>query len=408
MDKRGDYSDISIYMCNLFKFRTLQMMAVAGLCLGFSVAFAGTKNKKVSARRPAEKKIEASPVVTAPSMDQKSADLRAFNATLWIDQIKAPISTGQVLFIDSIFAVFKPKKSLNMNDVHTNVLLQIHEQHSAQGSRATIVDYDLLSGWMLVELKKQEIVAPKQKMADHEIVALALRLKLIESTEQGLLFAAIKKFEQNTHQRGLAGEKSFPEMLEIQMKNYGDKLTQTLLKSQRKVSWNPKTNMPLPFVDTCERDLALQKDLREKTSIKGNYYLKCYSLLPEERTPASHIRPSYEVFTGVVETDEPYLKIQKAAGEIDFIHEHILAVHPDLIQNPPNCMTNWISDRNVFVKSCVERNELFKGLYNGVHTFGFYHDKKIIYKTISLQAFSDSNQKEIVKKFLSEMKGNVL
>lgn len=368
-----------------------------------SSAFADSRAKKTNLI-----KASASRSVSSYVVEQKSVEQRAFNATLWIDQIKAPITTGQVLFVDSIFAVFKPKKLLNMNDVHTNVILQIHEQNSSQGSRAAIVDYDLISGWMLVELKKQEIVAPKQKMSENEIVDMALRLKLIDSKEQGMLFGAIKKFEQNTHQRGLAGEKSFPEMLEIQIKNYGDKMTQSLLKSQRKVTWNEKTSMPLPLVETCELDLPFQQALKEKTTIKSDYHLKCYSLPSDERDIASQIRPSYEAYTGVIETDEPYLKVQNVSGQVNFLHEQLLLTHAELAHFPQKCMSNWISDKNIFIKSCVERNSQFKGLYNSVHTFGFYHDKKIIYKTISLKAFSDSNQKEIVKKLLNEMKGNVL
>ena len=261
---------------------------------------------------------------------------------------------------------------------------------------------------MWVQIKKQEIVAPKQKMSDQQIVDLALQYQIISEKEKSMLINLVKKFEQNNHLRGLAGSKSFPEMLEIQMKNYGDKLTQTLLKSQRKMSWSENTTMPLPLVDTCEGDNEFSKKIKKNTNLNLEFAFKCHLLIAKQRDVANHLKPEYLVHTGMLQTEDAYLKTQNAAGQLELLGSQLNDEALILLQDPNKCISHWISDRQMYVKSCIKRNDVFKGLYNGLHLFGFYHNKKIIYKAIELNGFSDQNQKEIVQKFLKEMKGNVL
>lgn len=339
-------------------------------------------------------------------IEKRSPEKRVHPATLWIDPYKIPIAQGQVILVDSIFAIYKANRAISINDVHSSVILQIHD--TAAGQRAEIVDYDIPTGIMWVQIKKQEIVAPKQKMSDYEVANLAIQHQMISEKERQQLIQLLNTFEQNNHLRGLAGSKSFPEMLELQMKNYGDKLTQTLLKSQRKMAWNENTTMPLPLVDACEMDSSFVKKIKKNTNLNIELAFKCTVLNAKVREVASNLKPDYNVYTGMLQTEDAYLKTQNTAGQLELLgtqfNDEILA----LIEDQSKCISHWISDRQIYVKSCIKRNEVFKGLYNGFHIFGFYHNKKILYKAIELNGFSDLNQKEIVQKFLKDMKGNVL
>ncbi|MBY0384937.1 hypothetical protein K2X05_07245 [bacterium] len=346
------------------------------------------------------------PQLFAANKEKNSLEKRIHAATLCVDPMKMPIAQGQVILVDSLFAIYKSNKSIGINDVHSSVILQIHD--SGVGQRAEIVDYDIPSGVMWVQTKKQEIVAPKQKMSEYQVADLAVTYQMISEKEKPQFINLVKRFEQNNHLRGLAGSKSFPEMLEVQMKNYGDKLTQTLLKSQRKMSWTETTPMPLPLVDSCEVDSDFFKKIKKNTNLNIELAFKCEVLSSQERNVAANLKPEYLVHTGMLQTEDAYLKTQNTAGQLELLGSQFDENIQSLLQDPNKCISHWISDRQIYVKSCVKRNEVFKGLYNGIHLFGFYHNKKVIYKAIEMNGFSDINQKEIVQKFLKEMKGNVL
>lgn len=378
---------------------TKAIVVIAFMAIVLSFAQVHAKSKKIQTK--------SAPVVVKVREPQ-AIDQRMFSATLWMDQIKAPITQGQVLYIDSIFAIFLPRKIMTVLDVHSQVTLQINDKSSPQGSKGTIVDYDMSTGLMLVEIKKQEIVAPKQKMSETQIVETAIRSGFVSDREKSLFISAIRKFEQNNHLRGLAGEKSFPEMLEIQMKAYADKVTQSVVKSPRKVSWSEKAQMPLPFVDSCEKDNLLAKKIRFNTTLKVSQALKCTVYTPKDRNMASELKPDYEVYTGVLSTEDPYLRVQNVVSQLSELKGQLNDSVYEAIADSKKCISHWISDRQIYAESCIERNETFKGLYNGAHIFAFYQNKQIVYNVILLKRFSDQNQKEIVEKFLAETKGSVL
>jgi hypothetical protein len=119
--------------------------------------------------------------------DKKTIDYRIYTASLWIDNLKMPITSGKAVWVDSMFVIFKANKELSLNDVHSNVILQINDS-KATGTRAVVVDYDLASGWMLAEVKKQAVSTPRQKLGDQQVVDLLAQNDLIDHRDKNLSY----------------------------------------------------------------------------------------------------------------------------------------------------------------------------------------------------------------------------
>lgn len=331
---------------------------------------------------------------------------KVFQASLWMEQLKAPVSTGYLIYVDSVFAVFKAKRALMLSDIHQNVVLQINDGTTL--SKAFVVDYDIPTGWFLVRIKKSEIVAPKIGKSSSQLADIAIHYKISPLTEKKSLIEAFEKFSQSLYQRSVAEEKGFAEVLEVEMKRFGDKLTQNISSSQRKINLSERDQIPLPLVDNCTNDSQLRNKTKNEQALKLEKSIKCEFKSYDERGMASDLRPDVRVYMGLADYDEPYLKTKQFNGQMELLSTYFDEQVTALLVDNSQCINHWISERQIYVKSCIERNSYFKGLYNAVHVFGFYHNKKMIYNVVALNGFTDSNQKEIVAKFLNEMRGNVL
>ncbi len=326
---------------------------------------------------------------------------------MWIDNLKMPITSGKAIWIDSIFVIFKANKEIGINDVYSNVILQIHDSKSV-GTRAVIVDYDISSGWLLAEVKKQEISGPRQKLSVQQVVELAVQSELIDFKERKLTFAALEKFDQNRHTRGVAGEKNFYEMLGIQIKEYAQKMTNAFLKSQRKIFWKNNISMPLPLVDSCEVDAELLIKAKHNSQLKIEQAFKCGLNGPRgSREVSSNLQPEYTVLTGVLQTDDAFLKVPSVTAKLSLLAAQMDA---DIVSGMTlgRCIAHWIAEKQLYMKSCVTKNGTFSDIYNGYHLMGFYHNQKIIYKFLKTKGFTKDNQTQIVEKMLNATRGSVL
>jgi hypothetical protein len=339
--------------------------------------------------------------------EKKTIDYRIYTASLWIDNLKMPITSGKAVWIDSIFVLFKANKEISLNDVHSNVILQINDS-KATGTRAVIVDYDLSSGWMLGEIKKQAISTPRQKLGNQQIADLLVQNDLIDHQEKKLIFSALLKFDQNRHSRGIAGEKDFYEMLGLQIKDYAQKMTNALVKSQRKIFWKNNISMPLPLVDSCSVDSRLLIRTKNHAQLKLEQAFECHvqGALPA-REVSSTLRPEYTVLTGVLKTDEPFLKVPSVAAQLSLLSTQM---DEDTVGGMAlgRCMSHWIAEKQLYMKSCVTKNGTFNDLYNGYHLMGFYHNQKIVYKFLKTKGFTKDNQTQIIEKMLNSTRGSVL
>lgn len=339
--------------------------------------------------------------------EKKTIDYRIYTASLWIDNLKIPITSGKAVWIDSMFVIFKASKELSLNDVHSNVILQINDS-KVTGTRAVVVDYDLLSGWMLAEVKKQAVSAPRQKLGDQQVVNLLVQNDLIDHRDKRVILSALVKFDQNRHSRGIAGDKDFYEMLGLQIKDYAQKMTNAMVKSQRKIFWKNNISMPLPLVDSCSVDSDLLVRTKNHTQLKLEQAFECHvqGSLPS-REISSTLRPEYTVLTGVLKTDEPFLKIPAVTSQLSLLGSQMDA---DTVSGMAlgRCISHWIAEKQLYMKSCVTKNGTFNDLYNGYHLIGFYHNQKIIYKFLKVKGFTKDNQTEIVEKMLNSTRGSVL
>lgn len=339
--------------------------------------------------------------------EKKVQDLRVYNASLWIDSIKMPITSGKAIWIDSLFVIFKANKELSMNDVHSNVVLQLHDSKSL-GTRAVVVDYDLQTGWFLAEIKRQSVSTPRQKLGEQQIVDIAYQNSLIDFKEKKATMSALQKFEQGRHNRGLAGEKNFYEMLGVQIKEYSSKMTNALVKSQRKIFWKDNISMPLPLVDSCEVDSNLLIKLKNHAQLKLEQAFKCrVQSMSSSRDVASALKPEYEVMTGVLKTNEAFLKVPSVSAQLSLLSNQF---DEDVTAGMAlgRCTSRWIGEKQLYIKSCVTKNGTFSDIYNGFHLLGFYHNQKIIYKLMKTHGFSKDNQIDIVEKMLNTTRGSVL
>ncbi len=339
--------------------------------------------------------------------EKRTLDYRIYTASLWIDNLKMPITSGKAVWIDSMFVIFKASKELSLNDVHSNVILQINDS-KATGTRAVVVDYDLSSGWMLAEVKKQAVSAPRQKLGDQQVVDLLTQNDLIDHRDRKLILSALVKFDQNRHSRGIAGDKDFYEMLGLQIKDYAQKMTNAMVKSQRKIFWKNNISMPLPLVDSCSVDSDLLIRTKNHAQLRLEQAFACHvqgSL--SSREISSTLRPEYTVLTGVLKTDEPFLKIPSVATQLALLGTQMDA---DTVSGMAlgRCISHWIGEKQLYMKSCVTKNGTFNDLYNGYHLIGFYHNQKIIYKFLKAKGFTKDNQTEIVEKMLNATRGSVL
>jgi hypothetical protein len=338
--------------------------------------------------------------------EKKAIDYRIYTASLWIDNLKMPITSGKAVWMDSIFVLFKANKEISLNDVHSNVILQINDS-KATGTRAVVVDYDLSSGWMLAEVKKQA-TSPRQKLGNQQIADLLVQNDLIAPQEKKLILSALIKFEQNRHSRGVAGNKDFYEMLGLQIKDYAQKMTNALVKSQRKIFWKDNISMPLPLVDSCSVDSRLLMRAKNNAQLRLEQAFECrvQGALPV-REISSTLKPEYTVLTGVLKTDEPFLKIPAVAAQLSLLSTQM---DEETVSGMVlgRCISHWISEKQVYMKSCVQKNGTFNDLYNGYHLIGFYHNQKIIYKFLKAKGFTKDNQTEIVEKMLNSTRGSVL
>lgn len=339
--------------------------------------------------------------------DKRTTDYRIYTASLWIDNLKMPITSGKAVWIDSMFVLFKASKELSLNDVHSNVILQINDS-KATGTRALIVDYDLSSGWMLAEIKKQAVSAPRQKLGDQQVVDLLVQNDLIDHRDKKLLLSALARFDQNRHSRGIAGDKDFYEMLGLQIKEYAQKMTNAMVRSQRKIFWKNNISMPLPLVDSCsvDSDLLIRTKNHGQLRLEQAFECRVQGSL-SSREISSTLRPEYTVLTGVLKTDEPFLKVPAVTAQLALLGTQMDA---DTVSGMAlgRCISHWIAEKQLYMKSCVTKNGTFNDLYNGYHLIGFYHNQKIIYNFLKTKGFTKDNQTEIVEKMLNSTRGSVL
>jgi hypothetical protein len=338
----------------------------------------------------------------------KVNESRIMNGTLWVEQIKIPMTQGAVVYIDSVFALFIPKRKLSRADAHENIVLQIQDTNKQLSHLAKVVEFDAQNSWMLAEIKKQDIQAPKQKLSAEQVVEIVLRNQLIKDKEKQDLLSTLQRFEKDNYKRALAEQKSFSELMEVQIKNFADKLTEMLLKSTRKVQWSENAALLLPGVDSCVQDYEFKRKMKKFTSSTVKYSYHCSMSKKTERDVATDIKPDLQIFAGVISTEEPYLRVPSVTNRLNEASQFLNPVVSEILNGSSTCQMYWISERNIFAKSCVEKSDSFKNLYTGVHYFGYYQGQKIIYQALFLKDFAEQNHKDIVQKFLKETKGNVL
>jgi hypothetical protein len=339
--------------------------------------------------------------------EKRTIDYRIYTASLWIDNLKMPITSGRAVWIDSMFVLFKANKQLSLNDVHSNVILQINDAKGT-GTRAFVVDYDLSSGWMLAEVKKKVVSVTRQKLGDQQIINLLVQNDLIDQRDKKLFLSVLARFDQNRHTRGIAGDKDFYEILGLQIKEYAQKMTNTMVKSQRKIFWRNNISMPLPLVDSCsvDPDLLIRTKNHALLKLEQAYTCHVQGSLPS-REVSSTLKPEYTVLTGVLNTDEPFLKIPSVVAQLSLLGTQMDA---DTVSGMAlgRCISHWIAEKQLYIKSCITRNGTFNDLYDGYHMIGFYHNQKIIYKFLKTKSFTKDNQMEIVEKMLNSTRGSVL
>ena len=341
--------------------------------------------------------------------DIHASSSRVVKASLWVEDLKIPVTHGHVIIMDSIFSLFIPLRNLTLDDIHSQAVVQMPGYGAGTTYLGHIVDYDITHSWMLVELRKQEIVAPKQKLSESQVIDLVKKAGLIAPRQEQAFTATLKKFEKNTHSRGLAGRRLFQEVVEEQMQNFGDKFSNTLLRSQRRMNWSQNISSYLPAVDSCRMDTQVMKSVKNKSHLRITKAFNCKATMGLERELASAaLAPEFNVATGIMNTSEPYLRVNTVSSQMREISDLLDSRELNHSSQPEKCIEYWISERNIFSKSCIRKNDLFSKLYDGYHLIGFYQNQKIVYQAYHLKAFSKQSHQNIIDKIIKETKGSVL
>lgn len=340
--------------------------------------------------------------------NSQDSSTRLMKASLWVEDVKLPITHGHVLFVDSVFSIFVPQRQLTLEDVHPQVIVQISAGSRSPVQWGAVVDYDMTHSWMLIELKKQEITAPRQKLSEVQIMELLRKSGIVPLKQEAAFLSALKKFEKNNHQRGLAGKKSFLEVLGNQMQVFGDKFTAVLTKSQRRIQWDTNVSSYLPGVDSCKQDFGFSKKIKQNSQIKITKAYHCRANMGFDREIASALAPELQISTGMMSTEEPYLRVPVVTEKLREISAFLQEEEDGSFTKQDNCVEYWVSEKNIFSKSCIKKNDTFVNLYDGYHLIGFYQNQKIVYQAYYVKGFSKKSHRDIVEKVIKETKGNVL
>lgn len=340
--------------------------------------------------------------------DAPNSSSRLLKASLWVEDIKLPITQGHVLFVDSVFSIFVPQRQLTLEDVHPQVVVQISSGPKVPVQWGRVVDYDIKNSWMLIELKKQEIAAPRQKLTESQIMDLVSKSGIVHQKYESAFLSALKKFEKNNHQRGLVGKKDFLAVLGSQMKDFGDRFVVALTKSQRRMQWGGNVSSYLPAVDSCKQNSSFLKKVKKNSQLNISKAYSCRANMGMEREIASALAPELQISTGIMSTDEPYLRVPIVSEKMHEISDLLQTEEGGDFAKQDNCVEYWISDKNIFSKSCIKKNETFSDLFDGFHVIGFYQNQKVIYQAYYVKGFTQKSHRDIVEKVIKETKGNVL
>jgi hypothetical protein len=135
---------------------------------------------------------------------------------------------------------------------------------------------------------------------------------------------------------------------------------------------------------------------------------KCSIEKKLERDISSDIKSEFQIYTGIISSSDSYLRVPNVVAQLNEASQFFDEKVSNLLNSSTKCQMNWIAERNIFAKSCIEKSESFKSLYSGVHYFGYYQGQKIIYQILFLKEFTQQNHKDLAEKFLKGTKGGVL
>ena len=127
-----------------------------------------------------------------------------------------------------------------------------------------------------------------------------------------------------------------------------------------------------------------------------------------DREIASALAPELQISTGIVSTDEAYLRVPIVTEQMREISVLLQEQDGGHFAKAEQCVEYWVAEKNIFSKSCIKKNDTFVNLYDGFHLVGYYQNQKVVYQAYFAKGFSKKSHRDIVEKVIKETKGNVL
>lgn len=332
---------------------------------------------------------------------------RVFTAHLWYEKPKAPAGTGTLILLNSSYALLKLNSEMSKSHYLNQIVILFNAKNSSGLQKGHIVDFEVNTDWFLVDISKNENKMFVDSLMEAEALKLVTDNQLLGEMTIGEFKEIYNKFTNSFNLRNVAAMKTFPRVAAENLRRSADNIVTAILNSSKKMWWSEKVSVPVPVLDNCFMDIDLKRHLKKSKELSLEDAYICHST-KQFRSPAQSFGPQYSMAVGVLRTTDTFLNTTNATSQLNKLNDAITSMRYTDMENEKSCVSYWIKPKNIWAKSCVNKNSLFGEEYDAVHTFGFYKNRKLYYQVISLNGFSSQNHQDIVNYFMSDLRGSVL
>lgn len=395
--------------------RTIKILFVCFILLMSGTAF--SKSNPLAPKKIKNNSLKITPIKNSnarlPTQLSKKSYVspkpnveRVLQGSLWYEQLRAPAGTATLILLNSNYAVCKTHSELDSGKVQKQIVVQFTSKELNKTFKGRIAEVDVETGLMLVRITNPESLLNMTQLSQQESLRLAQTYSFGVQNRAHELQNALHRFHDFSTIRDVASSEMFPSLIEQAVKTYADIKIQSLIESEKKMSWDKAVVIPLPGVESCSTDHSFKKKILKKENIQVVDAYVCYS--SNTSRELASLKPMYTISTGIFNSRESFPSTTSFSVEMNKVSIALETVADGFSEADKSCISNWVQQHNIWTKSCITKSDAVAKLYDGIHTFGFYKNKKLIYESIYLKNFSADNHKSVVDKFLTELRGSYL